>query len=529
MKKIITLISMAALICGSAVAAPKGAKIQDVKKVRTEALQKHGELAKQNHVATRSFPSTDIIYNPKGKYEVYYKNESAYDAYGGGFYTSEDAAANVVFGDNNKIYIQDILGWGDDSYVEGTIDGDVINMPIPQTVSDYGWYSINLYVLEKVDEEEYEAVPEIDSVEFTYDSENRSFSLNLPGEDNQYMIGYVYTDDESWTGSGLFTADYRLFDGTINSLPEGVETEEYLINDGEFGHVVNVGFDGDMMYLEGMSVSLPLSVIYAKVDGNTANIAQNQILGSLWGYFIYTKVLNADFELAADNVEYSLIIDRENKVISSADPDNFLVLNGSLDELMYLELYQDFTLKVQTTFDGVPVDPNSLEYDDYYEDYGMSAFIFAVPNLATNGNVLLDENLAYRIYIDGELYEFDGDDYDGIDGVITEVPFNFDNGYDLYWYSPSMRVIMFYFIGAETFGVQSVYDYEGVVTESQIVTLNIVTGEVTGVDNLISNDIKSVTYYDLSGRKVNNPQNGIFIQRAVVADGSVKTKKVVVR
>lgn len=38
----------------------------------------------------------------------------------------------------------------------------------------------------------------------------------------------------------------------------------------------------------------------------------------------------------------------------------------------------------------------------------------------------------------------------------------------------------------------------------------------------------SVTYYDLSGRKVQNPKHGVFVKKTVMSDGKVKTGKMVV-
>lgn len=531
MKKIFTFLTMAALMGSYAMASNEATSNKLVKKPVAEFLKKHEEKAKKSRVATRDLPTTDIIYNPDGKLVIYYKNSTGMDY--SGYYEAEDMAANIVFGDNNEVYIQDILNWGDESYVKGEIDGDKINFSLPQTIGDYGWYSINLAILEAVGDEDYELVSDIDSVEYSYNAQTGEISLNLPGEPEQYILGYVYTDDESWTYSGDFTQEYRVFDGVINSMPEGLETEVYMINDGEYGHPVNIAFTDDMMYIEGLPVSLPKSVIYANLDGNTASIAQNQNIGAVWGYFIYTKVLDADEELADEDVEYTLSIDRENKIITSANPQDIFCLNGSLEEVMYLEIYQDFTMKVQESFAGIPVNPTGLLYDDYYEDYDMSLFAFNIPNFSIDGNVLLPDNLYYRVFVDGDLYEFSEDEYFDVEGEMTEVPFMFDNGYDLYWSTQTQRVVMFYFLGASTFGVQTVYDYEGVITESDIVTLDIESGEVTetpaGIENTINSDIKNKVYYDLNGRKVMNPEKGIYIMKATTSEGAVVTKKIVVR
>lgn len=537
MVKNFTLLALGALMLGGVAYAAPVEKPTMVKNRLSEAHKAHSLKANKQHVATRDLPTTDVITNPEGQAVIYTKAVTGYDAWSGGYFEDDNVAAQLVFGDNNKVYFQDpIFGWGMDSYVEGTIDGDKITLELPQTVANYGWYSINLCVCEYVDEEEYELVSDIDSVEYSYDAETGKIELNLPGEPEQYMLSYVYTDDESWTYSGEFTQVYTVFEGEVMNMPEGVETETYMLNDGYYGHPVNVAVDGDYLYLEGLSASMPKGVIRADFDGSVASIPQDQVTGTIYGYFIYSKVLNEKGTSFVDG-DYVLNVDLENKVIESADPSVIFALNAMLDQVYAFEVFQDFSLEVQDSYAGTPENPYNLQYDDSYAVYGMSIFAFNIPNFSTSGKVLLADDLYYRVYVDGELFEFeyDSDDetYPDVEGEMTDVPFTFDNGYDLYWYDQVMRVVMFYFEGATTFGVQSVYKYDGVETTSDIMTLNIETGEVTtepaGVESIYDASVVNSVYYDLSGRKVMNPSNGIFIQRNVMSDGQIVTKKVIKR
>lgn len=51
-----------------------------------------------------------------------------------------------------------------------------------------------------------------------------------------------------------------------------------------------------------------------------------------------------------------------------------------------------------------------------------------------------------------------------------------------------------------------------------------------GVDEIGSNaEVTATVYLDLQGRRVDCPQNGIFIKEDTLADGSVRISKVVVR
>ena len=51
-----------------------------------------------------------------------------------------------------------------------------------------------------------------------------------------------------------------------------------------------------------------------------------------------------------------------------------------------------------------------------------------------------------------------------------------------------------------------------------------------GVDEIGTDaEVKATVYLDLQGRRVDRPQNGIFIKEDTLADGSVRISKVVVR
>ena len=86
----------------------------------------------------------------------------------------------------------------------------------------------------------------------------------------------------------------------------------------------------------------------------------------------------------------------------------------------------------------------------------------------------------------------------------------------------------------ETIGVQSVYVYsdlqyqEEMTTYSDIVTLDIASGEVSGIQSIQNvQTVVNTEYYTLSGQKVKNPENGIYIMRSTLKDGSILVKKVI--
>ncbi len=75
-------------------------------------------------------------------------------------------------------------------------------------------------------------------------------------------------------------------------------------------------------------------------------------------------------------------------------------------------------------------------------------------------------------------------------------------------------------------GVSIEYTFQG---EGPSVTVNYLFGDA-GVEDLVANKTEvSATYYDLSGREVSNPANGLYIKRTAYNDGSVNNAKVFVK
>lgn len=62
------------------------------------------------------------------------------------------------------------------------------------------------------------------------------------------------------------------------------------------------------------------------------------------------------------------------------------------------------------------------------------------------------------------------------------------------------------------------------------VTVNYIYSDPTGIDNATaSKELKSVQYYDLSGRSVSKPANGVFVKKQVYGDGTTNVEKVILK
>lgn len=58
------------------------------------------------------------------------------------------------------------------------------------------------------------------------------------------------------------------------------------------------------------------------------------------------------------------------------------------------------------------------------------------------------------------------------------------------------------------------------------VTVNYIYSNPNGINsNVASKQLKSIAYFDLSGREVKNPVQGVFVKKLVYADGTTRTVK----
>ena len=539
MKKISTLLTLSALIfVGGSAMAKDTFKIPE-RNVPTPDFSQN--------VGTRvDIGITDVIFNPAGKKVAYKKNITGLE-WGSPY--DEESGTTIIFGENNEVYFCDIVGrelsivYG--SYVKGEIVGDEIRVPVPQTVKSYGTWGQDVTLREKGEDGEY-YYSEYPYITYSYDKETGVIKTDLPGEEGQYIIGLTWSYDGSWNETGDFTQVYTPLGMNYNTLPEDISLDTYYLNDNYYGYPVEIGTIDNKMYIKGLSLEDTDIVIEGDIEGDIVKIPQNQLLASMFGDFVWTKILLFDdiqeLVLAPEDMTYDLRIDKENKSLSSVVPDIVFALNGKTDRVFYLETFVNFTLKMQDSFAGTPINPYWLSFDgeDFREAYGIYGFNFTMTNISTEGNVLNINGLYYSIYVDGDILEFEETEglyntmYPGIEGVMTQIPFEFSNGYDIDYTSLTGRFIGIYPDGVSTVGVQSIYHYEGVETKSDIVTMDVETGEITtesGIESVVidMNDVRDIEYYSLDGSRVKNPDKGLYIKKYNLANGKSVTRKVMVK
>ena len=129
---------------------------------------------------------------------------------------------------------------------------------------------------------------------------------------------------------------------------------------------------------------------------------------------------------------------------------------------------------------------------------------------------------------DDELVTFSPDDYQNLETEMTDVPYSFSDQYEFYKYDENNRTIYFYKDVKKKIGMEAVY-VDGDLRFGSGITEYYPNGDPTGVDmtEATVKQIKSVDFYDLSGRKLSAPAKGICIRTITYTDGSKASRKIV--
>ena len=464
-------------------------------------------------------------------------------------YVDQSVASQVVYGDNDEVYFYDIIPFtGSEAYVKGVKKGDKIEVSLPQTVlymEDYG-YGLQLSLLDEMvveeDGEEYlDYVPSDATVATFSVAEDGSMVADLDGK----MLGYTYTDDNSWSYYGVTDLSMVPFNEKFVELPADYEVSEsfWYVDAGDYGYGVNWAQGYDEVYLQGLWSGMPDAWIKGTVEYNddttaTISIAQDQLIGIYGGtYYIFTKCAKLEFDEAGEldsaelmpaDYQYQLIWDFEENTLVSKDQDVSFVFNAAKDRFYYATYFTELKLIHQDDFEGTPVNPYDLKYSaDNFDYYGCYEFYFTVPAVSTEGYFLDTDCLSYVIYVDGEEWEFEpGEEY-AVPESMVEIPWDM-TCYGIWNVGVATREVDFYVEGVSTIGVQSVYNYNGEETRSEIVTIDV--DDPTAVSNVNADKkVASVKFYDVAGREVTNSAAGVVIKRVVYEDGSVASFKKVVR
>ena len=326
-------------------------------------------------------------------------------------------------------------------------------------------------------------------------------------------------DGAIWTGDAQKVVVTIAGNTQINNIVVSVKSEgtepgtETGVN---YTYQMQVGFDGNDVYFKGLSDNTADMWLKGTLseDGKTVTIPANQYMGTmsaLWFNFNYYFTA-VDAEGAMQDIVLSY--DAEANKFTT---DQILVLHDGKRSLG--EPYQTFynvVIKKMEEFAATPADPEITEFRGDAESSYRSVLV-SIPTVDTEGNELLTAKLFYTIWVEkkegAEQLTFTTDLYTKLTEDMTEIPYGFDDAWDIYnsgriYLNQSVDEIKSW----TKIGVQSIYYGGGECHESNIGWFdNPMNSIATGISTVGTDNSQKAVIFDLQGRSVANPAKGLYI------------------
>lgn len=331
-----------------------------------------------------------------------------------------------------------------------------------------------------------------------------------------------------WKGFGDRDIKMTVTDNEPVSLPEGLETEDWVWSDEYDMGFVQVAIDGNDFYINGMNRSLPDAWIKGAINDGKVVFPSGQYLGADMEIDYYSYFCGAEFTKEVDEDGYEVLMsslaesaifayDAEAKKLTT---ERGYVINASADQLYPLYAYEDVTVAKQKNRN--PSTPPAAPYDLVLSqsEYETSIW-FQIPNTDVEGNLLNEKNLYYEVYVDDVPQEFVIVDEDLNETESSLVPYSYSDWYDI-WVSGKDHTIYLYEPVQDSVGVRSIYINEN----GEEVASDMTVCSATGVKEMnVGKKIVSEKYFDLQGRRINSLSNGLVIKVVTFEDGTSKTVK----
>ena len=460
----------------------------------------------------------------------------AYSWFYGWYDSSSDGnSATIVEGTDGNLYIKGLTPvLYDDDYFwikAEKAEGENEYVVHKQVAGYYSYYDEDDYITRLVYDEEssYYVEAEDTDLKFTY----KDGVLTL-AEDTYY--GIVYEDEGEWEWDGAVYWNFKAepLTETYAVLPEGVEAEEFVLQYDEGAKPVQLAIVGNKVYVQ--SYSTVPGWYVGTISGDKVTFENNQFLGYDTRYtsfqWLTTATLSEEWDeeyeeyYTAATITDRLEFDYNAEARTLTAPENTaLFINGAKDRIYYAERYLNPRFFVFNEVAAVPADPEITNWWDYDEYYESAELDFNISTTDVDGNYITPAKLSYQVYVDDELFVFEQDEYEDLDGDYDELPYGYSDGY---WIGETY--LSLFFQPAKSVGLQSIYRGGGVENRSNIVVYDLETGDtglVTGISRTETKTVSDEGYYDATGRKVAADAKGFVIKTVTFADGSKKSYKVI--
>lgn len=342
------------------------------------------------------------------------------------------AAINRVVGvafDGDDMYIRGLGSVDETAWVKGTKNatGDYV-FPAGQ---DLGLYNDEdrLFFIGYADSKVTDAV-------LTVDAANGEYVFSTGIIENADYTDKLYTLLNMASGATISIAEAVPEVPTVVEVPEGLQTESWIFSGTDYfdktsvARSVKVGFDGDDVYVQGISAEVPAAWIKGTLDGDQVTFKTGQFLGGADSLFFIGYNLNSGI------VDYVMTYDEDAGRFYNDNPDLQLGVNAYKDKVQksLYEFYNTTKIAKVVNRAATPATPSVTTLR--YTNVG-NVVEFNIPLIDTNSEGLVDSLVSYKLYYDegdGEAKEvvFTTDLYEKIEEDMTVIPYGFTENWDFY-------------------------------------------------------------------------------------------------
>ena len=387
--------------------------------------------------------------------------------------TNRGAAVERTVGlaiDGNDLYIRGIGSMDAEAWVKGTknADGDYV-FPKGQEIGTY-YDEDRLFLLGYAEDEVSDVVLKIDAANNVYEF-TTDFIENADYTDRTYYVQWV----NAGTTIEMDEAQPEVLEPVV--IPDGLVTEVYSFTaTAYFDNVtvaknVLVGFDGEDVYIQGISDGLPEAWMKGTIDGDKVTIPAGQYIGKYSDYDLWT----IGFIDGTGVSDYTMDFDEETSTLTNLkDVEYFGTTSVKGSSRNLYDFFFGITIKKLTEKVATPATPSitTIAFN-----YAGDEVEFNVPAVDVDGDGLVTEKLSYKLYYDegdGEAKEitFTTDLYECLTEDMTVIPYGFidateehPNGWD--FYGSSVYLNMEHSTWTRV-GIQSIYTGGGETKTSEI-------------------------------------------------------------
>ena len=496
-------------------------------------------------------PKAPVYDNPSGE-KVYYARTAYGYYYDWDTFTfgKREGGISIIYAEDGTVYFHNpISGWGGNSYLQGKMTDEGIEVTLPQLILeepdfDNPGQNILFYVAvmkcvdSTADYVTYEVVEE--DVTFLIDEEgNISYNLSQNQETPNFDRILGLCDDKG----NLYFGDAAQYLNEVNlsavTPPSDLEYEDWLFyTDGE-SHGVKVLFDGEDVYLRNFDfIYAPNTWIKGKLDGDTITFESGQFLTETEGFFyrFLAATLGNNGYTKEPSISFSY---NDEKKIMKAEENQCMVSNPVANTISYsypqFMSYDSPVLKSASAgiTSNVPQNPKFVAYLDMTDISGMYFCEFDIYPTSIDFDPLPTSQLSFRVYINDAII-----DNFASDPLSTDFPYGFwgEDFNVMTILQLGTNVVMYlYFEGCDSIGMQLVNttpegeEYESALVMYDVESETVSIIETSDVGIVVANDIVSSEHYDINGIKCDPLSKGLHIIIDRHSDGSVSSRKIIVK